>query len=78
SPFALRTLGLSAFGLGMAMAVGGVGGLIGSLVATRLGAAFGAVRVVIAARAGFLIVSITLAVSRFRTARIDDATAPRK
>jgi hypothetical protein len=35
----------------MAMAVGGVGGLIGSLVATRLGAAFGAVRVVIAARA---------------------------
>jgi succinate-acetate transporter protein len=64
--------------LGMAMAVGGIGGLIGSLVATRLGAAFGTVRVVIAARAGFLIVSITLAVSRFRTARIDDATAPRK
>ena len=41
-PFALRTLGLSAFGLGVAMAVGGVGGLIGSQAATRLGAAFGA------------------------------------
>ena len=34
------------------MAVGGVGGLIGSLAATRLGAGFGAGRVVIAARAG--------------------------
>jgi hypothetical protein len=29
-----KVVGLSAFGLGMAMAVGGVGGLIGSLVAT--------------------------------------------
>lgn len=52
APFALRTLGLSAFGLGAAMAVGGVGGLIGSLAATRLGGGFGAGRVVIAARAG--------------------------
>jgi MFS family permease len=51
-PFALRTLGLSAFGLGAAMAVGGVGGLIGSLGATRLGARFGAGRAVIASRAG--------------------------
>jgi hypothetical protein len=40
-PFALRTLGLSAFGVGLAMAAGGVGGLIGSLAATRLGARFG-------------------------------------
>ena len=49
--FALRTLGLSAFGLGLALAVGGIGGLIGSLAATRLGARFGAGRVVIACRA---------------------------
>ncbi len=51
-PFALRTLGLSAFGLGVAMAVGGIGGLVGSLAATRLGAVLGAGRVVVAARAG--------------------------
>ncbi|MGH3856586.1 MAG: MFS transporter [Pseudonocardiaceae bacterium] len=51
-PFALRTLQLSAFGLGVAMAVGGVGGLIGSLGATRLGARFGAGRVIIACRTG--------------------------
>jgi predicted MFS family arabinose efflux permease len=51
-PFALRTLQLNAFGLGVAMALGGVGGLIGSLGATRLGARFGAGRVVIACRAG--------------------------
>jgi MFS family permease len=51
-PFALRTLGLSAFGLGVVLAVGGAGGLLGSLAATRLGARFGAGRVVIAARAG--------------------------
>jgi MFS family permease len=30
------------------------------------------------AAAGFLVVSATLAASRFRTARIDDATAPRR
>ncbi|MDQ2710458.1 MAG: MFS transporter [Actinomycetota bacterium] len=50
-PFALRTLGLRPFGLGVVMAVGGVGGLLGSLSATRLGARFGAGRVVIACRA---------------------------
>jgi MFS family permease len=62
-PFALRTLGLSAFGFGVAMAVGGVGGLIGSLVATRLGAAFGAGRVVIAARAGVAAAWVLVALS---------------
>lgn len=51
-PFALRTLGLNALGFGVAVAVGGVGGLIGALAATRLGAHFGAGRVVIAAHAG--------------------------
>jgi len=50
-PFALQTLGLSAFGLGLALAVAGVGGLLGSLVSTRLGARWGAGRVVIASRA---------------------------
>lgn len=47
-PFALRTLGLTPFGLGLALSAAGVGGLLGSLAATRLGARFGAGRVVIA------------------------------
>jgi len=51
-PFALRTLDLSAFGFGVALAVGGVGGLLGALAATRLGARFGAGRVVIASTIG--------------------------
>jgi hypothetical protein len=50
-PFALRTLGLSPFGLGLALAAAGVGGLLGSLAAVRLGMRFGAGRVVIARRA---------------------------
>jgi MFS family permease len=49
--FALRTLGLNAFGLGLALAAAGVGGLVGSLSATRLGMRFGSGRVVIASRA---------------------------
>jgi MFS family permease len=51
TPFALDTLGLDPFGLGLALSVGGIGGLVGSLAATRLGARFGAGRVVIACRA---------------------------
>jgi len=51
TPFALRTLGMSPFGLGLALAVGGLGGLAGSLAATRLGSAFGAGRVVVSCRA---------------------------
>ena len=50
-PFALRTLGLSPFGLGLALAAAGVGGLLGSLAAVRLGMRFGAGRVVIGCRA---------------------------
>jgi len=46
-PFALRTLGFSPFGLGVALSAAGVGGLLGSLAATRLGARFGVGRVVI-------------------------------
>jgi MFS family permease len=46
-PFALRTLHLSALGFGLILAVGGIGGLLGALAATRLGARFGAGRVVI-------------------------------
>lgn len=50
APFALRTLGFSAFGLGIALAVGGLGGLVGAFTATRAGARFGAGRTVIASR----------------------------
>jgi MFS family permease len=49
--FALRTLGLSPFGFGLAVAAGGAGGLLGSLTATRLGVRFGTGRVIIACRA---------------------------
>ena len=47
APFALTTLGLGAFRFGVALAVGGVGALVGSLVAVRLGLRFGVGRVVI-------------------------------
>jgi MFS family permease len=50
--FALRTIGLSPYGLGLALAAGGVGGLLGALSATALGARFGAGRVVIAGIVG--------------------------
>lgn len=50
--FALETLGLSPFGLGLALAAGGAGGLLGALSATALGARFGAGRVVILSFAG--------------------------
>ncbi|WP_375426715.1 MFS transporter [uncultured Friedmanniella sp.] len=51
-PFALLTLGLNAFGLGVALAVGGVGALVGSLLATRLGLRFGVGPVVVACIGG--------------------------
>jgi len=51
TPFALRTLGLSPFGMGLAFALAGVGALAGSLAAVRLGMRFGAGRVVIACNA---------------------------
>jgi MFS family permease len=51
TPYVLQTVGLDAFGLGLILSVGGVGGLLGSLAATRLGARFGAGRVVIVCRA---------------------------
>ena len=47
TPYALRTLGLSAFSLGLALAVAGVGALVGSSLAVKLGRRFGAGRVVI-------------------------------
>jgi MFS family permease len=50
--FALRTIGLSPFGLGLALAAGGAGGLLGALSATTLGARFGVGRVVIASIVG--------------------------
>jgi MFS family permease len=50
--FALRTIGLSPFGLGLALAAGGAGGLLGALSAAALGARYGAGRVVIASIVG--------------------------
>ena len=50
TPFALRTLGLSPFTLGLALALAGLGALVGSLAAVWLGAPFDAGRVVIACR----------------------------
>jgi MFS family permease len=50
--FALRTLGLSPFGLGLALAAAGAGGLLGALAATSLGARHGAGPVVIASILG--------------------------
>jgi predicted MFS family arabinose efflux permease len=50
TPYALGVLALSPFGLGVALAVAGVGGLLGSLAAVRLGTRLGPGRVVIAAR----------------------------
>jgi MFS family permease len=50
--FALRTIGLSPFGMGLALAAAGVGGLLGALGAAALGARFGAGRMVIVSIAG--------------------------
>lgn len=51
TPFALLTLGLSPLGLGLALAVAGIGAPAGSLAAVSLGARFGVGRVVTACRA---------------------------
>jgi MFS family permease len=61
--FALRTLHLSPFGFGLVLSVGGIGGLLGSLAATRLGARFGAGRVVIACRAATAVAWALIALS---------------
>lgn len=45
--FALRTIRLSPFGLGLALAAAGAGGLLGALTASTLGERFGAGRTVI-------------------------------
>ncbi|HJQ00639.1 MAG TPA: MFS transporter [Jatrophihabitans sp.] len=50
--FALQTIGLSPFGLGLALAAAGVGGLLGALSAAAVGARFGVGRVVIASIVG--------------------------
>lgn len=51
TPYVLRVVGLGAFGLGVILSLGGVGGLLGSLAAPGLGARLGAGRVVIGCRA---------------------------
>lgn len=48
--FVLRTLGISAFGYGVVLSVGGVGALVGSLAAVQLGERFGCGRVVVTCR----------------------------
>jgi MFS family permease len=50
--FALQTIGLSPFGLGLALSAAGAGGLLGALSATALGTRFGAGRIVVASIAG--------------------------
>jgi len=50
-PYALESLRLSTFGLGVALAAAGLGGLAGSLAAVRLGRRFGAARVVVVCHA---------------------------
>jgi predicted MFS family arabinose efflux permease len=50
-PFALRTLQLGAFMLGLALSIAGIGALVGSLAAPRLGQRFGAGWTIIASRA---------------------------
>jgi MFS family permease len=52
APLALRTLGLSAATLGLALAAAGVGALAGASVAVRLGQRFGAGRLIATTRAG--------------------------
>lgn len=49
-PFALRSLGLSPLMYGVALALAGVGGLLGALLATRLGHSYGAGRIVLLGR----------------------------
>ncbi len=61
--FVLRTLGISALGYGVVLSVGGVGALVGSLAATRLGARFGCGRVVVACRAATAISWALIALS---------------
>ncbi|MGI8578260.1 MAG: MFS transporter [Nocardioidaceae bacterium] len=62
-PFALRTLHLSAFGFGVLIAVGGLGGLLGALVATSLGRRFGAGHVIIAGTIGEAVAFVMVAAS---------------
>ncbi len=62
-PFALRTLGFTPFGLGLALSAAGVGGLAGSLAATGLGARFGVGRVVVVCWAAEGVAYVLLALS---------------
>ena len=63
APFVLRTVQLSPLALGVALSMAGVGGLAGSLMASQLGARFGAGRTIVACRAldaaAFLVIALT-------------------
>ncbi|HEY9290310.1 MAG TPA: MFS transporter [Microlunatus sp.] len=61
-PYVYQDLGFGAAAFGLLLAAGGVGALIGALFAVRLGAAFGAGRVIIIARAGYPIGWLLVAV----------------
>ncbi|HEX5087675.1 MAG TPA: MFS transporter [Nocardioides sp.] len=51
APYALLTLGLSAFQLGLVGAIGGIGAVVGAAVTTRVGLALGTGRTIIACHA---------------------------
>lgn len=61
--FVLRELGLPAWAFGVALALGGVGGFTGALVAPRLGARIGAGRAILLGRALVVVPWLTLAVA---------------
>lgn len=61
TPYALRMLGLSPFGLGLAVSLAGAGALASSLVSVQLGARYGAGRVVIASRAACALAFVLMA-----------------
>jgi MFS family permease len=63
APFALRSLGVNAFGYGLALACAGVGGVVGASLATRVGNRIGAGKAVIAGRAVMPIAWIVVAVT---------------
>lgn len=63
TPFALRTLGLSPFELGLALAMAGLGALLGSLAAVGLGARIGTGPAVIVCRAGDAVAWAVIALS---------------
>lgn len=63
--FVLRELGLAPWAYGVALAVGGLGGFLGALLAPRLGVRFGAGRAILLGRALVAVPWLALALVRF-------------